>query len=60
LLVLSPVVLAQAAEPEWISLFDGKSLDGWEKVGRPESVWDVKDGAINGSGPAAGLHQRAL
>ena len=47
--------VAAAAEPEWVSLFDGKSLDGWEKVGSEQSVWEVKDGAINGSGPASML-----
>jgi hypothetical protein len=28
----------------WITLFDGKSLDGWDQVG--ESNWRVEDGAI--------------
>ena len=44
-----------AADPEWVSLFDGKTLEGWEKVGNQESVWEVKDGSINGSGPASML-----
>lgn len=44
-----------ADEPQWVSLFDGKSLDGWEKVGGEQSVWEVKDGAICGSGPASML-----
>ncbi|MBM3998700.1 MAG: DUF1080 domain-containing protein [Planctomycetes bacterium] len=39
----------------WTPLFNGTSLDGWEKVGNPESVWEVKDGAIQGSGPASML-----
>jgi len=42
-------------DAEWISLFDGKTMDGWEKVGNEKSVWEVKDGAINGSGPASML-----
>jgi hypothetical protein len=42
--------LATAEDEKWISLFDGKSLDGWEKVGGEKSVWEVKDGAISGSG----------
>lgn len=46
---------ANAQDGEWISLFDGKSLDGWEKVGQEKSAWEVKDGAINGSGPASML-----
>jgi 3-keto-disaccharide hydrolase len=54
-LVLSSLAQAVAAEPEWTPLFNGQSLDGWEKVGRPDSVWEVKDGAINGSGAASML-----
>lgn len=52
---LSPVTVALAADGEWTPLFDGKTLDGWEKVGKPDSVWEVKDGAINGSGAASML-----
>ena len=44
---------AAQAEEKWIPLFDGKSLDGWEKVGNEKSVWEVKDGAIEGSGVAS-------
>ena len=63
LLSLAAVVLAfslslgaaNAQEKGWISLFDGKSLDGWEKIGNEKSVWEVKDGAICGSGPASML-----
>lgn len=47
--------LATAEDEKWVSLFDGKSLDGWEKVGQEASVWEVKDGAIHGSGPASML-----
>ncbi len=46
---------AQAQDADWVSLFDGKSLDGWEKNGSDASVWEVKDGAICGSGPASML-----
>ncbi len=37
----------------WISLFDGKSLDGW-KVGDNAESWKVQDGviAVNGKGPS--------
>ncbi len=45
----------RAGEGEWVALFDGISLDGWEKVGREQSVWKVEDGAIHGSGPASML-----
>src|SRR5262245_44248363 len=54
-LAVSCATLTLAAEGEWIQLFDGKTLEGWEKVGRQESVWEVQDGAINGSGPASML-----
>ncbi|QDV12320.1 hypothetical protein CA51_22020 [Rosistilla oblonga] len=37
-------------EAAWISLFDGKSMEGWEKVGSDGSKWEVKEGAIWGSG----------
>jgi hypothetical protein len=29
---------------EWIALFDGKSLDGWEQIG--DANWRVSDGAL--------------
>lgn len=47
--------LATAEDETWTPLFDGKSLDSWEKVGQEASVWEVKDGAIRGSGPASML-----
>ena len=34
----------------WVSLFDGESMDGWEKVGKAESQWEVVDGMLVGSG----------
>ncbi|MFT4557692.1 MAG: hypothetical protein ACI92S_003065, partial [Planctomycetaceae bacterium] len=40
---------------KWISLFDGKTMDGWEKVGNEKSVWKVVDGSLSGSGPASML-----
>ena len=56
-LMMLPVfaTTGRADDGEWISLFDGKSLEGWEKVGNEQSVWEVKDGAICGSGPASML-----
>src|SRR5215475_1968737 len=35
---------AAGQEAGWTTLFDGKSLDGWDQVG--ESNWRVEDGAI--------------
>lgn len=40
----------EASTGGWISLFDGKSLDGWEKVGKEDSHWQVVDNALSGSG----------
>ncbi len=54
-LVFAVAGQAAQAEENWTPLFDGKSLDGWEKVGQEKSVWEVKDGAIQGSGPASML-----
>ncbi len=44
-----------ADDSQWTSLFDGKSLAGWKKVGNEKSVWEVKNGALSGSGPASML-----
>jgi hypothetical protein len=35
---------AASQDAGWTTLFDGKSLDGWDQVG--ESNWRVEDGAI--------------
>jgi hypothetical protein len=44
-----------AEDKDWVSLFDGKTMEGWEKVGKDDSVWEVKDGSLCGSGPASML-----
>lgn len=41
--------------PSWVSLFDGKSLKGWERIGNKDSQWAVKDGAMTCNGPASML-----
>ncbi len=46
---------AKAQDEKWVSLFDGKTMAGWEKVINEKSVWEVKDGALSGSGPASML-----
>lgn len=38
----------------WVSMFDGKTLDGWKANEQPDS-WKVVDGAITGDGPASHL-----
>ncbi len=40
------LVIAQAAEPEFRSLFNGMDLTGWD--GNPE-LWSVQDGCITGT-----------
>ncbi len=40
---------------KWHSLFDGKTLDGWQKVGGDKSHWEVVDGEIRGSGESSML-----
>ena len=46
LAVAANYVTSEAASQDagWVTLFDGKSLDGWDQVG--ESNWRVEDGAI--------------
>jgi hypothetical protein len=46
LLLVGPL---QGEEPEWIELFDGKTLEGWSKTGG-DAVFEVADGMITGSG----------
>lgn len=53
--LLCVVTLTSAVAQEWTPLFDGKSLDGWEKVGKDTSKWEFKDGEIQGSGDASML-----
>lgn len=43
-------IKTEDTEAKWISLFDGKTMDGWEKVGKPDSHWAVKDGMLVGTG----------
>jgi len=54
-LLLSPQSVARVqAQDGWISIFDGKSLDGW-KVGENAATFSVQDGAIVVFGPRAHL-----
>jgi hypothetical protein len=46
--------VAQAAQDGWISLFDGKSLNGWKASENPQS-FKVEDGVIVVFGPRAHL-----
>jgi len=54
-LVLCVGLVAQAADKcQWKPLFDGKTLNGWHKVGHGE--WEVKDGAIVGTADTTKLY----
>jgi hypothetical protein len=44
--VLTVLTTVAAADPKPVSLFDGKTLAGWE--GETEKTWKVEDGAIVG------------
>jgi|SRR5579884_1683011 len=51
----SGTLYAQTANAEgWISMFDGKTLDGWKANEHPES-WSVRDGVITGDGERSHL-----
>ncbi len=48
------------AADEWVPIFNGKNLDGWEAYGAKgktptEETWKVEDGVIHGSGPTSHL-----
>lgn len=50
-------VFAGDSKPDkdgWISMFNGKNLDGWKANQSPES-WKVEDGMLAGSGPVSHL-----
>ena len=42
-IAVSPAAAGQSG-PGWVQLFDGKTLDGWDQVGKAN--WRVEDGAI--------------
>lgn len=50
---IAPTTTAQDAG--WVSLFDGKSLDGW-KVGENADTFSVADGELRVFGPRAHLY----
>ena len=59
--VLALLISAAPAQPAptpgqdgWISMFDGKTLEGWKANEHPDS-WKAIDGAIVGDGPASHL-----
>src|SRR5579871_4469081 len=46
LLAQTPKNRAPLPNEQWVSLFDGKTLEGWDQVGQEK--WEVKDGEIHG------------
>lgn len=42
---------------EWVSLFNGKNLDGWFVKGK--AVWDVRDGILTGDGGMGHIYTEA-
>lgn len=54
LLLLCISFTSKTGKEEWVSLFDGKSLDGW-KVGENAGTFSVEKGMIVVAGPRAHL-----
>lgn len=57
-LVLVCAAVPLAAEDGWITMFNGKNLDGWKASESPSS-WKVEDGAIVGRGAVSHLFYMA-
>jgi hypothetical protein len=54
LLLFALSIPLQAADEEWKTIFDGKTLDGW-KASENSDSWKVKDGAFVCAGPRSHL-----
>jgi hypothetical protein len=48
ILACMALLLPAADKDGWVSMFDGKTLDGWKANEHPE-CWTVEDGALKGS-----------
>jgi hypothetical protein len=46
--------VSAAGDDGWVSLFDGKTLDGW-KANEAQEAWTVEDGCITVNGPFSHL-----
>jgi hypothetical protein len=53
--VLAAFPAAQAGDDKWVELFNGKDLTGWKTHPDDKAKWEVKDGAIVGTGTAGHL-----
>lgn len=49
---LAATAWAQTVDTPWVSLFNGKDLSGWVKVGKEK--WEVDAGTIHGQGISGG------
>jgi hypothetical protein len=45
---------AESRKAEWISLFNGKDLQGWKEIPDHQGHWKVEDGVLVGKGDAGG------
>ena len=52
--LVASCAMAADDKDSWISMFDGKTLNGWKANENPES-WTVRDGCITGDGEASHL-----
>jgi len=52
---LLPVVTAQEDEEGWVSLFNGRDMDGWLPVRGNEHGWTVVDGVLTNSQPGVDI-----
>jgi hypothetical protein len=55
LFILSSVAIAGGEKEAWVDLFNGKDLTGWKTHPDDKANWEVKDGAIVGTGKAGHL-----
>ena len=51
LLITASSLAAAEKEPGWVSIFDGKSLQGW-KANENKETWKFEDGKLVCHGPA--------
>lgn len=43
-------------EKGWVSLFDGKTFNGWKMAEENQNAWSIQDGAIVANGPRSHLY----
>jgi len=54
-LLLAAPGVAPGAEEGWLSLFDGRSMDGWKTATENPDTWKIEDGALVCHGPRCHL-----